>query len=352
MAFRGTYYSGDNSASQPIEADVNSSGYLVFTEGDLAPVHFRDLEISSRVGNSSRYLKLPSGGRIETRDNDAIDALVSRWHSSQSGLVHRLEKNRRSIGLATVLLFLGLYGFVTVGVPALSGIITAALPVSLDDMMGEQVLEQLDELIFEPTTLAPQRRQALQQQFARLVPATEREFRLEFRSSQVMGANAFALPDARIVFTDQLVELSDDDEMMAAIMLHEIGHVAERHAMQGVVRQAGLSMLVFALTGDVNGAATALIILLPNFLIQSSYSRSLEWEADTYALEQMQARRMDTGKFADIMERMVRAAESDEESGRLDGEAASAESDRSTFADYFSSHPATRDRIERFRNPQ
>ena len=265
MSFSGTYYSGDDTASRPVEAEVNTSGYLVFLVGDLAPVHFRDVDISSRVGNSSRYLTLPSGGRIETRDNDAIDALIRRWHSKQSGFIHTLEKNRRTIGLATVLLFVGLYGFVTVGVPALSSVITAALPVALDDMLGEQVLEQLDELIFEPTNLDESRQAALQGQFARLVPDSGRDFRLEFRSSELIGANAFALPDARIVFTDQLVELSDDDEMMAAIMLHEIGHVVERHSMQGVVRQAGLSMLVFALTGDVNGAATGTGCLAAEF---------------------------------------------------------------------------------------
>ena len=161
-----------------------------------------------------------------------------------------------------------------------------------------------------------------------------------------------ALPDARIVFTDQLVSLAEDDEMLASIMLHEIGHVVERHAMQSVISQAGISMLVFVFTGDINSASTALLVMLPSFFLQSRYSRSLEWEADTYALEEMLRRGMDTGKFADIMETMLAQAEAEEEAdGEEQVERAGSESDSNTdrLFEYFQSHPPSRLRIERFR---
>lgn len=162
-----------------------------------------------------------------------------------------------------------------------------------------------------------------------------------------------------------MVGLTDDDEMIAAIMLHEIGHVIERHSMQSVVRQAGISALIFAVTGDVNSAATTLLILLPSVLIQSTYSRQLEYEADSYALAQMQDRAIDPEKFADMMERLVASLDEASETEDDDAEAIKKneqeevnqiqeDPERSVQASlleqYFSSHPASSDRIERFRS--
>lgn len=130
-------------------------------------------------------------------------------------------------------------------------------------------------------------------------------------------------------------------------MLHEIGHVHFRHSMQAAVRQAGVSAALVVLTGDVNSLATTLLILLPAFLIQSQYSREFEWEADGYALDQMLARGIDTGNFADIMEKMTSYA------GDVDGESnPPADSSDAAFSEYFSTHPATQARIERFRRAQ
>jgi Zn-dependent protease with chaperone function len=140
------------------------------------------------------------------------------------------------------------------------------------------------------------------------------------------------------VFTDQLVNLADNDDMLQSIMLHEIGHVYYRHSMQGVVRQAGVSVAIVVLTGDISSVATTLLVLLPAFMIQSQYSREFEWQSDGYALEQMLTRGIDTNSFADIMEKMSTVSSSS--SDGIDEEEAS---------DYFSTHPATQQRIDRFR---
>ena len=56
-------------------------------------------------------------------------------------------------------------------------------------------------------------------------PIPEHEgYRLEFRYSEGMGANAVALPSGLIIVTDQLVTASHQDDEIIAIMAHEIGH--------------------------------------------------------------------------------------------------------------------------------
>ena len=338
---RGKLYDGESADCHEVGIRVDTAGYLSSEGYQLPRHHFADVAVSPRVGNSPRYVDFPGGLRLETDDSDLLDDLLREWQPGQSGLAHRLEKNSRMILLSLFSLVLVVYLAVNFGIPALSRSITALLPTSLDDRLGGEVLEQLDGLIFQPSTLAATRQDQLRARFRSLLPDLERDFRIAFRSSELLGANAIALPDAQIIFTDQLIELAPDDEMLAAIMLHEIGHVAQRHAMRAVIGQAGLSMLVFVLTGDINSASSALVVMLPSFFIQSRYSRELEWEADSYALDEMLRRDLDPALFAAIMERMLDADP--------DETATVGETDRTTLLDYFQSHPPSRLRIQRFR---
>lgn len=348
-------YSGESSEATDIQVVFDDSGWLRFPDAELNAVHLEKIEISPRIGNSMRYLVLPDGASLETRCNNEIDRVLYQYDKNYSRL-HRLERSTVITVLAIVLFFGGGYLLVTRGIPAMSAFITSSLPVSLDDRLGGEVLSQLDDLVFSDSVLPEFRKQELTTLFESLIPVGSRDYQLRFRSSEFLGANAFALPDAQIIFTDQLIELSDDDQMLAAIMLHEIGHVEERHAMQAVVSQAGLSILIVALTGDVNTAATTLLILFPSFLIQSGYSRDLEWSADTYALEQMLDRGMNPGHFADIMERLTAGNVSysggndgSEVSGENADTNATSDEENRGLLEYFSSHPATDQRIERFR---
>jgi Zn-dependent protease with chaperone function len=342
FSFKGLYYSGSSSSVVESEFLVDAAGVLSSSENLFEPLPLIAVAISSRIGSSVRYLSLPGGGKIESNDNDRIDEIDRQFFGPRNDFAHRLESNGKFVVLSVVVLLVGLYGFFNYGIPAASGYITEALPVSLDDRLGGEILQQLDELVFEPSGLSDQRQQELAALFNTLVAGLDRNFTLQFRSSELIGANAFALPDAQIVFTDQLVDLADNDEMLQSIMLHEVGHVVHRHSMQAVVRQAGVSAALVVLTGDVNSIATTLLVLLPAFMIQSQYSREFEWQADGYALEQMLARGINTDNFADIMEKM-RAAAEDPATGKA--ETASEES----LSDYFSTHPATQQRIDRFR---
>ena len=68
--------------------------------------------------------------------------------------------------------------------------------------------------------------------------------RLEVRSAPQIGANAFALPSGIIVVTDELVALSEDDDELAAVIAHELGHVHHRHIMRTVIQNSAAALLV------------------------------------------------------------------------------------------------------------
>lgn len=95
------------------------------------------------------------------------------------------------------------------------------------------------------------------------------------------------------------------------------------------------------ITGDVE--TFDLITGLPTLVLDLSYSRDFEKEADTYALEQLENYDIPLESFATIMQRLEGIYKED------DGDKSSQERDQSdgnAFPDFLSTHPSTEDRIE------
>jgi predicted Zn-dependent protease len=154
--------------------------------------------------------------------------------------------------------------------------------------------------------------------------------RLEFRHSEILGPNAFALPGGVIVMTDQLVELAGSEEEILAVLAHEIGHVEERHSLRQILQSSGIALLAATVTGDAATVGTA-VAGLPVILAQTSYSRGFETVADDFAFDLLRRNSISPAVFADFMERL--------------------DTDSELYEDlsFLSTHPVTSDRIERAR---
>ncbi|MFT5484738.1 MAG: Zn-dependent protease with chaperone function [Halieaceae bacterium] len=345
LGFQAKYYDGRSSAPIDVDVAVDRHGRLSTTPATLEPLPFSDIIVKPRIGNSARYLSMPDGSSLETRANNTIDQLASLWSSKKSGSAHLLESNLKVLLAALIILLLGGYIFVLKGVPALSFQMTQWIPTSVDQQLTGEVLSQLDESVFSPSKIPAARQSELRESFEALLAKNaghhkEFTFTLLFRAAGPLGANAFALPGGTIIVTDELVLLADDQQGLTGILLHEIGHVINRHSVQSLVQQAGVSALVLMISGDVT-TASSLVLLLPTLLLKNQYSQDFETESDSYALQRMIALDLNPTAYADILEEMSRrknVKKTDEnEVGLLD---------------YFSSHPPTRERIERFRNWQ
>jgi Zn-dependent protease with chaperone function len=87
--------------------------------------------------------------------------------------------------------------------------------------------------------------------------------------------NAVAVPGARILVFDGLVQAIGSPDALAGVVGHELGHVRKRHVMQAMLRQFGLSLLLGAWKsgmGNMLGQFTAM-----------HYSRDAESEADAWS---------------------------------------------------------------------
>lgn len=103
--------------------------------------------------------------------------------------------------------------------------------------------------------------------------------------------NAFALPGGFIAITRGLLVNMDNEAQLAAILGHEIGHVAARHAVQGIQRGALLNVALSILTGVTGDAAYGPLAQqageLSAALLDRSYSRDQERESDRLGIDYM-----------------------------------------------------------------
>ena len=144
--------------------------------------------------------------------------------------------------------------------------------------------------------------------------------------------NAFALPGGFFFVNTGLIMRAENEAELAAVMSHEIAHIAARHgtrqATRGQVANMATIPLIFMGGWAGYGVRQAASILVPlGFL---TFSRGFESEADMLGLQYMYKAGYDPTSFVDFFEKL----QSDEK--RKPG----------TMAKVFSSHPPTTDRIK------
>lgn len=358
IGMQGVYYDSKSSRRLECTLQLDENQLVSLTGVDFSAVPLTSISISPRIGNSARFLTFPDGSVFETMENDAVDRLL-HTHISPPGWfdIYHWERSRKVILLLSLLFVVCTYLTIDFGIPAFSGAFARLLPSSVSVQLADGVLESLDENLFAPSALPAQRRSDLNEQFEGFVRHMQDfDFQLQFRKGNHAGVNAFALPNGVVVLTDELVLLAENDFELQSVMLHEIGHVIHRHSLRKLIESSGLAALLIWLSGDIE-TASSWFVTLPYILIQSGYSRDIEWEADSYALEHMKMSGISPQYFADFMKKLNKKKKPDSDvqtTGKQDkGDGKANEEQKrkdgsNSWMDYFSTHPATVNRIKRF----
>lgn len=156
------------------------------------------------------------------------------------------------------------------------------VPNSLDQRIGKMALPLLDKGLLAPSRVILERQQRIRERFARIMAKQDYrgKWQIQFRSMQARPdmVNAFALPDGTIVLLDGLVQIMNDDQVIA-VLAHEFGHVHYRHTTQKLIRKIGFFSFAYMLWGDLSSIATSLFATVCDL----HYSRANEYEADQFA---------------------------------------------------------------------
>ncbi|MGB0696339.1 MAG: M48 family metallopeptidase [Rhodospirillaceae bacterium] len=309
---------------------------------------FQDqLDISSRLAGVERRIVFPNGSQVTTREDDKLDRLLTYVPGGrQSSVLSRLEGAPKRIIALGVVCLIAMVVMLRVALPTAADGLAVAMPQALVDQMGSGSLTALDQALFSPSTLPTARQRELETLFGQVVYAMgedQRDFTLLFRDGGVVGANALALADGTIIFTDQIIALIDElpapanqdqtqiaNEAIAGIMAHEITHVTERHLPKSVLRSAGLAVVIYLVAGGMDGGED--ILAIGTGVLELSYSREFEREADLGAWNALAQLGMSPEGVALFFEAI---ADPDQDS---------------EFLTWLSTHPDTNDRIEFFRS--
>jgi Zn-dependent protease with chaperone function len=318
------YFDGRKARPHVVTITVDS-GLLVFAGGDIdRRVPPAELDVFDALASTPRLIRFSDGASCEVADHLAFQDLVAPLGLTSSA-VSRWELDwRRAIGAALGLVLL-LFLFFRFGLPFGSEAAAEAVPQAAAEMISRHVLEILDRSVLQHTGLTRERQIEIIDAFERLQLTEEQyhRFRVIFRRSDALGANALALPSGTIVVTDELVRLARDDRELLGVLAHEVGHVEERHGLRLLFQTSGVAVLLAWYVGDIGSLAVA----APAALLQAKYSRDFESAADTFAAERLRANGISPSHVADILERL--------ESSRRSG---------GSF-EYLESHPATAERI-------
>jgi Zn-dependent protease with chaperone function len=316
----------------PLARDVQvvlSEGH-VRIEGEVSElVPESDVLVSPRVGRARRFITLPGGKKLSCDDSAELDRLPQEEPSE--GPIAWLERRPPVSVLAIAIVFLLAVVLERVAVPAMAELVAKRIPLELEQELGRDGLEWLDEYAFASSAIELARTDAIRRKVRELAGPEHTHLRVEFRSLGDV-ANAFALPGGTIVLSDAVVQRCSAEQVLA-IAAHEIGHLEGRHTMRQALASAGTGALVAALVGDA-ASLTVALSSVPSLLADLEHSREFEEEADERALELLARQGIAPSVFADALACITRDAPKDEE-------------DESWS--YLSSHPATADRIARAR---
>ncbi|MEI9888734.1 MAG: M48 family metallopeptidase [Rhizomicrobium sp.] len=274
----------------------------------------RQVKITARLASLARRFDLPDGGRFETEDNDAADSLIWALRRRRRGkFTDRLER-AWPVVLASLIVTLlaGYYVFAQVIPVGAEWLARATLP-AVAHTMSEQTLRVLDHTALTATKLKAGeqfRATKLFMQVAAHARGGLGAYRLVFRAGRkgmggpdAFGPNAFALPDGTIVMTDSLWALIKNDAEIEGVFGHEMSHVDHAHGLQLVYEAALLPAALAIFTGDVS-QVSQMAALLPTIILQSSYSRGMESQADDDSAAVLRSMHLKPSHMADLLLRL------------------------------------------------
>lgn len=333
----GAWQDGSSSASLPARLWLAGDQLRLSIDGNPPQTLARhSLRASPKLGRTPRYLQFAElAGQFETTDHDALDALLAGSKKSVYDLIHHLEHHLLMVVASTlVVLGLGASYFIW-GIPTAAEFVAHKLPDSIMQEASEETLLMLNKRYFSASALSEEQQQQFRQTVNQTLPGFDQD-KLHLLDGGSMGANALALPDGTIVFTDQLIKLADYDQaQLLAVFGHELGHIHHKHSLRQILQNSAISLTIALIGGDVSSLGD-IVLTLPLVFSQLAFSREFELEADRYAVQFLKQHGYQQQAFAEILTKLHNQHCQDDADCNK----------RNTWLNYLSTHPHLAERLQ------
>lgn len=292
------YFDGRTSARQNVTLELAPDALVIFdSEGKVIDqwsyIRLKHLSAPDHIFRVG-LRKNPVLARLEITDMELaheIDLLAP--DIDRTGASARKDR-RRAIGwacfAAVTMVLSAIYG-----VPLLADRLAPVVPRGFEQRIGVAANAQIRTMLDKGPAGRPfecgdaaieQAGQAAFRKLARqLEGAANLRVPLTIAVVRRAEANAFALPGGYVYVFEGLIDKAETADELAAVIAHELGHVANRDGMRAVLQGAGLSFLFGMMLGDFVGGGA--VVLAARTILESSYSRSVEHAADRYGVAVM-----------------------------------------------------------------
>jgi Zn-dependent protease with chaperone function len=285
---KATRYAPHASQSTPIELELQQSSLKFRTADGESLFELNEVKISDQIGNSPRQLLLPDGQLIVITQPEQFNFWLKNKKSASKS--HYLEQNKAVFLVAIILVPFLIFMLYRFAIPAAALHFSKWVPKSAIKISSNHTLMSLDKTILSPSTLPAETKTNYQKHWQTMfnqLTDQKDKYHVQFRQSETLGANAFALPDGTLVVTDSLIELmKETPQAIDAVLLHEVGHVEKYHSMRLITESISNAIVVNYLFGDLSGIVD-LVMGTGTTLLNNKFSQNLELEADNYAIQQL-----------------------------------------------------------------
>lgn len=146
--------------------------------------------------------------------------------------------------------------------------------------------------------------------------------------------NAFAAPGGVIFISRALLDILDNEAELAAVLAHEVGHVAEKHALQSIRRaqflQGAGAITAATMKGSEGKKFESMIGDLQSALFDKGLDKGMEYEADLAAVETTYRTGYDPSAMISVLQKLKKVQGGEAQNGS-----------------WFSTHPPLDERIAR-----
>ncbi len=317
MQLLGRYYDGLTATPRSVTCRIQgteASGFFEITDLELdhEVAHWPQDSLFPVPGKTGELrlasTSAPAGARVVFSDHKTAASvrkelpILARHRKRHSG------RQFRVIGLSSMAMASVVLAYIY-GIPLLAGQIVGLIPPEMETRFGDKIVVQMANALEEtgglelcdpdPESLA---NQAIKRFAEAALEGTDAPFDVSVQVVANKIPNAFALPGGRAFYFQGLLDKTETADEFAGVMAHEIGHVVHRDGMQQLIATAGTGLLVGFVLGDITGLSVAGTVGAA--LINTSFSRDAERDADRFSVEVAQRRSFQPTGLADLLDRV------------------------------------------------
>jgi predicted Zn-dependent protease len=175
--------------------------------------------------------------------------------------------------------------------------------------MGDSIAKKVEAVYkLDPDKHAQERVELIGQRLAKY--CDRKELIYHFKVLAVDDINAVSLPGGWVYVFSGLIDVCKNDDELAGVIAHEIGHIAARHHMKKL-QQSSVASIAMILVAATQGGQAASATDLAITSLMASYSREDEFEADKRAVLYTKEAGYDPHGVMTFMETMKREKKND-----------------------------------------